>query len=136
MIAGLDKYFQIARCFRDEDLRADRQPEFTQLDVEMSFATPDQIYPADRKDCSRAFSSLIGVETADCRFRALPYAEAMRRWGSDKPDLRIAGHGVAGPCSAALAENDLRALRVGAGGRRRGEGNGGQRRRAAVAQDA
>ncbi len=89
MIAGLDKYFQIARCFRDEDLRADRQPEFTQLDLEMSFATLDQIYSVSEGLFARVFR-LIGVElpTPFPRFR---FAEAMRRWGSDKPDLRIEG---------------------------------------------
>ena len=89
MIAGLDKYFQIARCFRDEDLRADRQPEFTQLDVEMSFATLDQIYSVTEGLFARVFK-LIGVELP-LPFPRFTYAEAMRRWGSDKPDLRIAG---------------------------------------------
>ena len=89
MIAGLDKYFQIARCFRDEDLRADRQPEFTQLDVEMSFATLDQIYSVTEGLFARVFK-LIGVELP-LPFARFTYAEAMRRWGSDKPDLRIAG---------------------------------------------
>lgn len=87
MIAGLDKYFQIARCFRDEDLRADRQPEFTQLDVEMSFATLDQIYSLTEGVFARVFK-LIGVELP-VPFPRFSYAEAMRRWGSDKPDLRI-----------------------------------------------
>ena len=88
MIAGLDKYFQIARCFRDEDLRADRQPEFTQLDVEMSFATLDQIYSLTEGVFARVFR-LIGVDLYPVpRFS---YAEAMKRWGSDKPDLRIKG---------------------------------------------
>jgi aspartyl-tRNA synthetase len=89
MIAGLDKYFQIARCFRDEDLRADRQPEFTQLDVELSFATLDQIYSITEGLFARVFK-LIGVELP-LPFPRFTYAEAMRRWGSDKPDLRVAG---------------------------------------------
>src|SRR5256886_7112206 len=89
MIAGLDKYFQIARCFRDEDLRADRQPEFTQLDVEMSFATLDQIYSVTEGLFARIFK-LIGVDLP-LPFPRFTYAEAMRRWGSDKPDLRIEG---------------------------------------------
>ena len=87
MIAGLDRYFQIARCFRDEDLRADRQPEFTQLDVEMSFATLDQIYSLTEGVFARVFK-LIGVDLP-VPFPRFSYAEAMRRWGSDKPDLRI-----------------------------------------------
>jgi aspartyl-tRNA synthetase len=89
MIAGLDKYFQIARCFRDEDLRADRQPEFTQLDLEMSFATLDQIYSVTEGLFARVFR-LIGVDLP-LPFPRFSYAEAMRRWGSDKPDLRING---------------------------------------------
>jgi aspartyl-tRNA synthetase len=89
MIAGLDKYFQIARCFRDEDLRADRQPEFTQLDLEMSFATLDQVYSVTEGLFARIFK-LIGVELP-LPFPRFSYAEAMRRWGSDKPDLRING---------------------------------------------
>lgn len=87
MIAGLDKYFQIARCFRDEDLRADRQPEFTQLDVEMSFATLDQVYTLTEGLFARVFK-LIGVDLA-LPFPRFSYAEAINRWGSDKPDLRI-----------------------------------------------
>jgi aspartyl-tRNA synthetase len=89
MIAGLDRYFQIARCFRDEDLRADRQPEFTQLDVEMSFATLDQIYSLTEGMFARVFR-LIGVDLP-LPFPRFSFAEAMRRWGSDKPDLRIFG---------------------------------------------
>ena len=87
MISGLDKYFQIARCFRDEDLRADRQPEFTQLDVEMSFATLDQIYSLTEGVFERVFK-LIDVDL-QVPFPRFSYAEAMKRWGSDKPDLRI-----------------------------------------------
>ena len=89
MIAGLDKYFQIARCFRDEDLRADRQPEFTQLDVEMSFATPEQVYSLIEGLFARLFK-LINVELP-LPFPRFTYAEVIDRFGSDKPDLRIAG---------------------------------------------
>jgi aspartyl-tRNA synthetase len=101
MIAGLDKYYQIARCFRDEDLRADRQPEFSQLDVEMSFATPDQVYQLIEGLFTRIFR-LIGVELPT-PFPRLTYGEVMRRFGSDKPDLRIDGMELQ-DFSAALAE--------------------------------
>ncbi len=87
MIAGLDKYYQIARCFRDEDLRADRQPEFTQLDVEMSFATLEGIYTLIEGLFQSVFR-LIHVELP-VPFPRLPYTEAMRRFGSDKPDMRF-----------------------------------------------
>jgi len=89
MIAGLDKYFQIAHCFRDEDLRADRQPEFTQLDIEMSFATLEQIYGLVEGIFARVFK-LINVELP-VPFPRLTFAEVMSRFGSDKPDLRIRG---------------------------------------------
>jgi aspartyl-tRNA synthetase len=89
MIAGMDKYYQIARCFRDEDLRADRQPEFSQLDVEMSFATPDQVYSLIEGLFARIFR-LIGAQL-ETPFPRFTFAEVMRRFGSDKPDLRIEG---------------------------------------------
>jgi len=89
MIGGLDKYFQIAHCFRDEDLRADRQPEFTQLDVEMSFATLDQIYRLIEGLFASVFK-LINVELP-VPFPRFTFEEVMRRFGSDKPDLRIQG---------------------------------------------
>jgi aspartyl-tRNA synthetase len=89
MIGGLDKYFQIAHCFRDEDLRADRQPEFTQLDVEMSFATLDQVYRLIEGLFSSVFK-LIGVDLP-APFPRFTFADVMARFGSDKPDLRISG---------------------------------------------
>ncbi len=88
MIAGLDKYYQIARCFRDEDLRADRQPEFSQLDVELSFPTLERIYAITEGYFARVFKAAIGVELP-LPFPRLSYAEAMRRYGSDKPDVRF-----------------------------------------------
>ena len=101
MIAGLDKYYQIARCFRDEDLRADRQPEFSQLDVEMSFATTEQIYCLIEELFAGIFR-LIGAELP-IPFPRFTFAEVMRRFGSDKPDLRIDGMELQ-DLSAALAE--------------------------------
>jgi aspartyl-tRNA synthetase len=87
MIGGTDRYFQITRCFRDEDLRADRQPEFTQVDVEMSFAQPDSIYALIEPLVQRVFK-VAGKDVA-APFRRMPYAEAITRYGSDKPDLRV-----------------------------------------------
>src|ERR671912_2247736 len=87
MIGGTDRYFQIVKCFRDEDLRADRQPEFTQVDVEMSFARPETIYAMVEPLIQLIFRE-IGVEVAT-PFRLLPYADALAKYGSDKPDLRF-----------------------------------------------
>ena len=87
MVAGLDRYFQIVRCFRDEDLRADRQPEFTQVDVEMSFPRIDTIVGLMEPLFVR-LCALVGVEVAR-PFPRMTYAEAMERYGSDKPDLRF-----------------------------------------------
>jgi len=87
MVAGMERYFQIARCYRDEDFRADRQPEFTQLDVEMSFVDQDDIIELSEQLITRIWA-LIGVEV-DAPFPRITYAEAMDRYGSDKPDLRF-----------------------------------------------
>ena len=90
MIAGYDRYYQICKCFRDEDLRANRQPEFTQIDLEMSFVEEetDVMYPIEGL-VKRIFKDTIGLDLGEGHFRTLPYAEAMARFGSDKPDTRF-----------------------------------------------
>lgn len=88
MMAGFDRYYQFARCFRDEDLRADRQPEFTQLDIETSFMDENAIISLMEEMIRQAFKAILNVELPN-PFPRMPYAEAMRRFGSDKPDLRI-----------------------------------------------
>ncbi|WP_096084832.1 aspartate--tRNA ligase [Agaribacterium haliotis] len=87
MVSGFDRYYQIAKCFRDEDLRADRQPEFTQIDLETSFMDEEQIMSVTEGMITKLFSEIKGIELGE--FPRMPYAEAMEKYGSDKPDLRI-----------------------------------------------
>ena len=87
MVSGFDRYYQIAKCFRDEDLRADRQPEFTQIDIETAFLEEEQIMEITERMIRELFKSVLDVDLPD--FPHMPYAEAMERFGSDKPDLRI-----------------------------------------------
>lgn len=88
MLSGFDRYMQIVRCFRDEDLRADRQPEFTQIDLEMSFVDENDIMAIQEGFLKRAFKEVLDV-TIETPFRRMPWKEAMSRFGSDKPDLRF-----------------------------------------------
>ena len=88
MLSGFDRYFQIARCFRDEDLRADRQPEFTQIDLEMSFLNEDEIMTIQEGFLKRVFKEVLDVDI-QTPFQRMPWREAMDRFGSDKPDLRF-----------------------------------------------
>ncbi len=87
MVSGFDRYYQIAKCFRDEDLRADRQPEFTQIDIETSFMTDKEIMSVTEKMIKELFASQMNIDLGE--FPSMPYSEAMEKYGSDKPDLRI-----------------------------------------------
>jgi aspartyl-tRNA synthetase len=122
MVAGMDRYFQIVRCFRDEDLRADRQPEFTQIDIEMSFVDQDDVLVATEDMVAEVVRRVLGVSVPR-PFPRISYADALRRFGSDKPDLRIeleivdltdlaASSGVERFQQAVAAGGVLRAFRV------------------------
>lgn len=87
MVGGMDRYFQIARCFRDEDLRADRQPEFSQIDIEMSFVDEEDIWSMTEGLMKEIFKDIKGIELPE--FKRIPYDTCMERYGSDKPDLRF-----------------------------------------------
>ena len=117
MIAGLDRYFQIAKCFRDEDLRADRQPEFTQVDLEISFATEELVF-ATIEPLMERLMALIGRD-APRPFRGMPYAEAIAKYGSDKPDLRC-GMEIPDLSAAVRASRLSRVFRDAIDGGRRG----------------
>ena len=115
----MDRYFQIVKCFRDEDLRADRQPEFTQVDLEISFATEDLVF-ATIEPLMERLMALIGRE-APRPFLRLPYAEAIAKYGSDKPDLRC-GHGDQRPVGGVRRRRRFALFRdaIDAGGEVRG----------------
>ncbi len=88
MVSGLDRYYQVARCFRDEDLRADRQPEFSQIDIETSFLDEEAFFPILESMMVKLWKEILGI-TLETPFPRMPYAEAMSRFGSDKPDVRF-----------------------------------------------
>ncbi len=108
MVAGVDRYFQLAKCFRDEDLRKDRQPEFTQLDMEMSFVEPEDIYALNERLLAYVFRQALGIEI-ETPFPRLPYREAMERFGSDKPDVRFGLELT--PAESLFEQSDFRAFK-------------------------
>jgi aspartyl-tRNA synthetase len=130
MVAGLDRYYQIVRCFRDEDLRADRQPEFTQLDVEMSFVDVEDVLEITERCFRRVWEEVLGVDPG--RFARLTYADAVDRYGTDKPDTRFGAELV--DLSEVFSGTQARVLRasLGSGGAVKAialEGRGGLARR-------
>ncbi len=108
MVAGFERYYQIARCFRDEDQRADRQPDFTQLDIEMSFVEVDDVLDANERMLAHVFER-VGGPALDLPIRRLPYDEAIARYGTDRPDLRFGLELV--DLSGALTETDFKVFR-------------------------
>lgn len=138
MVSGFDRYYQIARCFRDEDLRADRQPEFTQVDLEMSFVTPDDVIDTVDGLLAEIFHAAVGVEIA-LPIDRMPYDEAMERYGSDRPDLRYGmrmatldsvfeGTGFKVFASTLASGGSIRGMRIeGGGGMSRSELDGWNR---------
>ena len=119
MIAGCDRYFQIARCLRDEDLRADRQPEHTQIDVEMSFVTEEDVFTAIEGLMVAIWRDVLGVELKT-PFPRLTFRESLTRFGSDKPDVRFGMEFV--NVTSIHARSPRRVIRRGAEGRRRRRG--------------
>src|SRR6185436_15299246 len=126
MMGGIDRYYQIARCFRDEDLRADRQPEFTQIDLEMSFVTPADVMQMVEPMIADIFTAVRGRPTPQ-PFPIMSYADAMLRYGTDRPDLRVdleladfspcfAGTGFRVFAEALAGGNRIRGLAVPGGG--------------------
>ena len=122
MLSGFDRYMQVARCFRDEDLRADRQPEFTQIDLEMSFVDEQDVMTVNEGFMKRVFKQILNVDI-ETPFKRMPYSEAMERYGSDKPDTRfgleltdlsglLAGCGFKVFADALAAGGSVRAIKV------------------------